>query len=180
MFLSYKRENRTKNFHSDARFQRDAERRGRLPGPLPLVPMAISPPLAHGQLGPGPPVSLPRAPGPPQHPAPGRLGWGVAGVRGSRQQMTPKESKPTAGLPSGRATKGVKRDRAPPEPPSRAGLPYKAPRLCAELAHPPGSRDVMLLSGSLNVTSASRHPLSSVPAPPVLLAKEASLPGPLP
>ena len=27
--------------HSDARFQRDAERRGRLPGPLPLVPMAI-------------------------------------------------------------------------------------------------------------------------------------------
>ena len=92
--------------------------------------------------------------------------------------MTPKEGKPTAGLPSGQATKGAKRDRHP-EPPSRAGLPYRAPGLCAELAHPPGSGDAMLLSGSLSVTPASRHPLSSGPAP-VLLAKESSLPGPLP
>lgn len=185
MLLSYERENRTKRFHNDAKFQRDTEQRGCLPGPCRWCPWpsrqpglsSASPQAAWA----GPACLSAPCPRPGTAHSAQRLGWGIVGAGVNTQQMTPKESKPPAGLPSNQATKGAARDQArvPPGPPSCAALPCKGPHLCAELAHPPASGDAMLPSRSLNVTSTSRHPLSSVPTP-VLLAKEASFPGPLP
>ena len=150
MLLSYQRENRTKSFHNNTRFQRDTEQRGRLPGPCHWCPWpsrqpglsSASPQAAWA----GPACLSAPCPGPGTAHSAQRLGWGIVGTGVSTQQMTPKESKPPAGLPSGQATKGAERDQArvPPEPPSCTGLPCKAPCLCAELAHPPASGDAML------------------------------------
>lgn len=171
MLLSYERENRTKSFHNDARFQRDTEQRGCLPGPCRWCPWpsrqpglsSASPQAAWA----GPACLSAPCPRPGTAHSAQRLGWGIVGAGVSTQQMTPKESKPPAGLPSNQPTKGAARDQArvPPGPPSCAALPCKGPHLCTELAHPPASGDAMLPTGSLNVTSASRHPLSSVPTP---------------
>ena len=93
--------------------------------------------------------------------------------------MTPKESKPTAGLPSGQATKGAKRDGAPRAPLTRRPALQGARPL--RRARPPSwlrGRDA-----AVGVSERDfRVPAPAVlwTCPPVLLAKENSLSGPLP
>lgn len=90
-------------------------------------------------------------------------GPGGGGRAGSEPAATTTQGKPAdrwADVRSG-YRQGAETDqgKAHPEPPSRAGLPYKG--LHAELAHPPGSGDMTLLSGSPNAASG---PAPAVPA----------------